>query len=65
MAEPNNALNDLLRMLRDLEQRKFWGSVELKFENGRLMHIKQAQTFKPEDISHRTSRGNHENEHAR
>jgi hypothetical protein len=62
MTEPNNTLNSLLGMLRDLEQGKFWGSIELKFENGRLMHVKQSQTFKAEDIGRRTSRGNHENE---
>jgi hypothetical protein len=55
-----DTLSDLLTMLRDLEQAKFWGSVELKFENGRLMHIKQAQTFKPEELNRRTSRGTNE-----
>lgn len=32
--------------LRDLEQSGFYGSVELKYENGRLVLARKSETFK-------------------
>ena len=61
----DNRLNGLFEMLRELEQQKFWGSVELKFECGRLVHVTQSQTFKAEDLNHRASRGTNEHDQSR
>lgn len=42
--------------LRELEQSRFYGSVELKYENGRLMIARKTQNIKFE--IHRNDRGN-------
>ena len=47
-------------LLRDLEQTRFYGSLELKFENGRVVLVRKTETIKPSDC--RDNRGN-ENEH--
>ncbi len=38
------AVNDLLR---SLEQSRFFGTVELKFEAGRVVLIRKTETMKP------------------
>jgi hypothetical protein len=52
----NTALSDFLR---DLEQSGFYGSVELKFENGRLTLARKAETIKLESRqnNYRNNRG--------
>jgi hypothetical protein len=39
----NNPLSDFLR---DLEQSGFYGSVELKYENGRITIARKSETIK-------------------
>ncbi len=39
----NQTLNDFLR---DLEQSGFYGSVELKYENGRITIARKSETIK-------------------
>ena len=58
----NNALGDFLR---DLEQSGFYGSVELKYENGRLTVARKSETIKLD--SRQTCRNNRGNnvEHTR
>jgi hypothetical protein len=52
----NNALADFLR---DLEQSGFYGSVELKYENGRITIARKNETIKLESRQnhYRNSRG--------
>jgi hypothetical protein len=38
--------NTLTDFLRDLEQSGFYGSVELKYENGRLTLARKSETIK-------------------
>ena len=59
----SSALGDFLR---DLEQSGFYGSVELKFENGRLTLARKSETIKLESRENhcRNNRGN-DVEHAR
>jgi len=38
-----NTLDDLLR---DLEESGFYGSVELKYENGRITIVRKSETIK-------------------
>jgi hypothetical protein len=49
-------------LLRDLERIRFYGSLELKFENGRLVLVRKTETIKPNDC--RDNRGT-KNEHER
>jgi hypothetical protein len=48
------ALNDLLRTL---EQSRFFGTVELKFESGRVVLIRKTETMKPPTHDCRNNRG--------
>jgi hypothetical protein len=40
-------MNELVQLLRQLEQSHFYGSVELKYEAGRVVLIRKSETFKP------------------
>jgi hypothetical protein len=63
-------MNELIEMLKELEQRRFYGSVEIKFESGAVTLIKKTETINPrardashKDTSHKTyreDRGHHE-----
>ncbi len=48
------AVNDLLR---SLEQSRFFGTVELKFESGRVVLIRKSETIKPSTNDCRDNRG--------
>jgi hypothetical protein len=48
------AMNDLLR---SLEQSRFYGTVELKFESGRVVLIRKSETIKPSTNDWRDNRG--------
>jgi hypothetical protein len=48
------AVNDLLR---SLEQSSFFGTVELKFESGRVVLIRKTETIKPSAQDCRDNRG--------
>ena len=39
-------MNTLTDFLRDLEQSGFYGSVELKYENGRITLARKSETIK-------------------
>jgi hypothetical protein len=34
-------------LARELEQSRFYGSLELKYEDGRLVLIRKSETFRP------------------
>lgn len=48
------AVNEILR---SLEQSRFYGTVELKFESGRVVLIRKTETLKPSAQDCRDSRG--------
>lgn len=48
------AVNDLLR---SLERSRFYGTVELKFESGRVVLIRKTETLKPSADDRRDNRG--------
>jgi hypothetical protein len=48
------AVNDLLR---SLEQPRFFGTLELKFEAGRVVLIRKTETMKPSAQDYRDNRG--------
>ena len=45
----------IVAMLRDFERQKFFGSVELKLEAGRVVLLRKTETFKSND--YRDNRG--------
>ena len=48
---------ELGEFLRELERNRFFGSVELKFESGRIVLVRKTQTLKPRASNHRDNRG--------
>ena len=54
------ALNELLR---SLEQSRFFGTVELKFESGRVVLIRKTETMKLSASDCRDNRGGEVDEH--
>jgi hypothetical protein len=54
-------MNELIQLLRQLEQWRFYGSVEVRFEAGQITVIKKTESIKPGVGDHRNNRGpNHE-----
>jgi hypothetical protein len=62
MNDPNKAAQDYIISL-GLEQ--FWGSLTLKFEGGRVVHLKQEENLKPESLSERSEQLRFSNEEIR
>ncbi len=54
-------MQTLHQLLRELEQGRFYGSLEVKFEAGHIVLLRKTETIKPADQNCRTTRG-HENE---
>lgn len=50
-------MNDLLKLLRQLEAMRFYGSLEVKFEAGQITVIKKTESIKPVASNHRDNRG--------
>jgi hypothetical protein len=42
--------------LEELERTGFWGAVTLKFESGRLVHVREERNIKPAALPSSTSR---------
>ena len=53
-------MNELKRLLEGLEREKFYGSLEVKIEAGRIVLIRQCQTFKPTEPTYGNNRSHHE-----
>ena len=52
-------MKKLTELLRELERERFFGSLEAKFESGKIVLIRKSETIKPEPLSHRNNRGDH------
>jgi len=50
-------MDELIALLRRLEASGFYGSLEVKFETGRVVIIRKTETLKP-GLNHRDTRGN-------
>ena len=50
-------MNDLIKLLRQLEAARFYGSVEVKFESGQVVVIRKTESIKPAVTNHRENRG--------
>jgi hypothetical protein len=44
-------------IVRELESIRFYGSLEIKFEAGRVVLLKKTETIKPDDERQRNNRG--------
>jgi len=40
-------MNRLLDLIRELMARKFYGTLEIKFENGTVVHLRKIENIKP------------------
>ena len=49
-------MNTVTEILRELEQSRFYGTLEIKFEGGSVVLVRKTQTLKPEP-DHRNNRG--------
>ncbi len=57
MSEPRQyTIEDIPQMLAELSQERFYGALELKFENGHLVVIKKTETLRA-FRNHRENRG--------
>jgi hypothetical protein len=48
----------VIEILRALERERFYGSLEVKFEAGKVTVLKKAETLKPPADDRRDNRGN-------
>ena len=49
-------------LLADLERERFYGSVEVKFEAGKVVLLRKTETIKPRDENCRDNRGSQDAE---
>ncbi len=49
-------MNEPNQLLRQLEESRFYGSVELKYEAGRVVLVRKTETFKPCEPSYGNNR---------
>lgn len=40
-----------IEYLYELANEKFWGSLTIKFEAGRIVHVRREENLKPEELS--------------
>jgi len=58
---PRCSMDETLRLIRELHQQRFYGSLTLKFEAGEIVVVKKEETIKP--ANYRDNRGvKHESE---
>lgn len=58
-------MRELAEMLRELESARFYGSLEVKFEAGRIILLRKTETLKPMQPSCGDNRGTHERSQSR
>lgn len=52
-------MRETVELLQHLGAQRFYGTVEIKYEAGQIVFIKQVQSFKPVDL--KTQRGESDN----
>lgn len=48
------------KTLQELERGKFYGTLELKFEAGRIVLVRKTETFKPTEPNYGTTGASHD-----
>jgi hypothetical protein len=51
-------MSSVTDLIREMERTRFYGSLEIKFEAGRVVVVKKTETIKPAERNYRDSRGN-------
>ncbi len=51
----------IIKMIDELDRNRFYGSLEVKFEAGRVVLVRKTETIKPS--SYRENRGEHNEQH--
>ena len=57
--EAHRASQPLAPLLAELEQSRFYGSVEIKFEAGRVVLLRKTETIKPDYRDNRGTNDEH------
>jgi len=47
-----------INYIRSLEEEGFWGFLALKFENGKIVHIRREENLRPNELPERNRRQN-------
>jgi hypothetical protein len=50
-------MNELIELLRELEESRFYGSLEIKMESGQIVLYKKTESFKPTQAGYGNNRG--------
>jgi hypothetical protein len=53
-------MSELLQLLKQLEQSRFYGSLEVKIEAGRVVLIRKTETLKPTEANYGDNRRQNE-----
>ena len=57
LSADERVLGSVQRLIAALQQQGFFGTVELKFEAGRVVLLRKAETLKPDADDYRDNRG--------
>lgn len=49
-------MSDTVKLIEQLEASRFYGTVELKYEAGKLVLIRKSETFKPTELNYGNNR---------
>ena len=50
-------MNKFTELLQELERKQFFGSLEAKFESGKIVLLRKSETIKLEQENYRNNRG--------
>jgi major membrane immunogen (membrane-anchored lipoprotein) len=54
-------MNDpAINYIRDLTDQRFWGFLTLKYEDGKIVHVRQEQNLKPSELPGKNRGSEHE-----
>lgn len=53
-------MESIRKILDELEQRRFYGTLEIKYERGHIVLMRKTETIKPEDKNCRDTRGKYD-----
>lgn len=48
---PSEVVEPVLGFLRGLAREQFWGAITLKYEGGRVVHVRREENLKPKELS--------------
>jgi len=48
-------MREVTKILAELERQRFYGTLEIKFEAGRIVLLRKTETLKPTEASYRAS----------